>query len=175
MMRIFLVGYMGAGKTTIGKSLALRMKLNYIDTDQFIEKRYRKKVSDIFASEGESRFRDIEHRVLLEVSEFEDIVISTGGGLPCFNDNMTMMNNSGCTVYIEVSGEELADRLRVSKNVRPVLKNRTGSELTDFVNSSLNIRKPFYEQAKIRFQVENTFSENDIDKLARQLESFLAV
>ena len=98
MKRIFLIGYMGAGKTTLGKALALRMKLSYIDTDHYIENRYHKKVSEIFATEGEERFRDLEHRILLEVSEFENIVISTGGGLPCFNDNMVVMNNLGATI-----------------------------------------------------------------------------
>ena len=171
MKRIFLIGYMGAGKTTIGKSLALQMNLNYIDTDHFIENRYRKKISDIFATEGETRFREIEHRVLLEISEYENIVISTGGGLPCFNDNMSIMNNTGITVYIEVPDEELAGRLGMSKNVRPVLKNRTGNELIDFVKDSLIVRKPFYEQAKIRFQVERTVSKKNIESLANELES----
>lgn len=171
MMRIYLIGYMGAGKTTIGKSLALRMNLNYLDTDHFIENRYRKKISDIFATEGEDRFREIEHRILLEISEYENIVISTGGGLPCFNDNMTIMNNSGITVYIEVSDDELASRLDMSKSVRPVLKSRSGIELKDFVKDNLVVRKPFYEQAKIRFHVVQSFSKNDIDNLSKELEA----
>jgi shikimate kinase len=168
-MRIFLIGYMGAGKTILGRSLARRMKLSYIDTDYFIENRYRKKISDIFASEGEERFRDIEHRILLEVSEFEDVVVSTGGGLPCFNDNMTIMNEKGITVYLDVPVEELAARLEVSKNVRPLLKNRSGSELIDFVRKNHDMRRSFYEQAKIRFNAEQRYTDDEIEVLAKKL------
>jgi shikimate kinase len=173
MKRIFLIGYMGAGKTLVGKYLARRMNLNYIDTDHFIENRYRKKISEIFAAEGEERFREIEHRVLLEISEFEDVVISTGGGLPCFNDNMTIMNNTGITVYLEAPVEELAVRLEESKNVRPVLKSRKGNELVDFVRDSLNVRKPFYEQAKIRLSAGQMNSKNEVEALAKELESLI--
>ena len=161
---------MGAGKTTLGKALARRMKLSYIDTDHYIESRYHKKVSEIFASEGEERFRDIEHRIVLEVSEFEDVIVSTGGGLPCFNDNMAIMNSLGTTVYLETSEEELAARLEVSKNIRPIIKNRSGSELVDFIKESLDQRRFFYEQAKIQFNAEQMHSDNDVDILAGKLE-----
>ena len=170
MKRIFLVGYMGAGKTSVGKSLALRMNLNYLDTDYFIEKRYRKKISEIFASEGEERFREIEHRILLEIAEFEDIVIATGGGLPCFNDNMTIMNEKGTTIYLDVPVEELASRLSVTKNLRPVLKKRTGDELLAFIIDSLAVRRPFYEQAKIHFQAGTKYTADDIEYLVKELE-----
>ena len=173
MMRIFLIGYMGAGKTTIGKSLARRMNLNYIDTDHYIEARYRKKVGDIFVSEGEERFRQLEHRILLEVSEFENIVISTGGGLPCFHDNMTLMNNRGITAYLEIPEEELAKRLEMSKNVRPVLKGRTGGELIEFVREHLNERRQFYEQSKIRLYAGQMDTNNDIESLSRKLETLI--
>lgn len=173
MKRIFLIGYMGAGKTTLGKALARRMSLSYIDTDHFIENRYRKKVSEIFASEGEERFRDIEHRVLQEISEFEDIVVSTGGGLPCFNDHMTMMNQMGTTVFLDVSVEELAARLAVSKNVRPVLKDRSGDELVTFIKETLDRRLAFYEQAKIRFDAEQMCTDRDTEVLAGKLEALI--
>ena len=174
MKRIFLIGYMGAGKTTLGKALAHRMNLSYIDTDHYIEKRYRKKVSDIFASEGEECFRDLEHRILLEVSEFEDIIISTGGGLPCFNDNMAIMNDLGTTIYLETSEEELAVRLRASKNVRPLLENRSGGELVDFIRESLEKRRGFYEQAKIRFNAEQMYNDSDVDVLVEKLEKLIS-
>lgn len=173
MIRIFLIGYMGAGKTTLGKALARRMELSYIDTDHFIENRYRKKVSEIFASEGEEQFRDIEHRVLLEISEFENVIVSTGGGLPCFNNNMTIMNKTGTTIYLDVSVEELAARLEVSKNVRPVLKNRSGSELVVFIKENLDRRRSFYEQAEIRFNAELMCTDSDVEVLAERLESLI--
>ena len=173
MIRIFIVGYMGAGKSTVGKELAYRMNLTYIDTDHFIENRYRKKVNEIFATEGEERFREIEHRVLLEISEFEDVIISTGGGLPCFNDNMTLMNQKGITIYLEVPEDELAVRLEASKNIRPVLKKRYGNELKAFIKENLSVRRPFYEQAKIRFLAGKKYSKNNIDALAKEVESLV--
>ena len=173
MIRIFLIGYMGAGKTTLGKSLARRMNLRYIDTDHFIENRYHKKIGDIFDDEGEVRFREIEHRVLLEIAEFEDVVISTGGGLPCFNDNMTIMNTKGITVFLDVPVEELAARLGVSKTVRPVLKKRTGSELIAFIKDNVNIREPFYKQSKFRIQAGRMNTKNDVERLTIELESLI--
>ena len=173
MKRIFLIGYMGAGKTTLGKVLARRMNLSFIDTDHYIENRYHKKISEIFASEGEERFREIEHRILLEISEFEDVVVSTGGGLPCFSDNMAIMNRLGTTVYLETSEEELAVRLEASKNTRPVLKNRSGSELVDFIKENLDKRRAFYEQAKIRFNAEQMYTDSDVDILAEKLKALI--
>ena len=173
MKRIFLIGYMGAGKTTLGKVLAMRMNLSYIDTDHYIENRYHKKISEIFATEGEGHFREIEHRILLEVSEFENIVVSTGGGTPCFNNNMNIMNDLGTTVYLETSAEELAARLKVSKNVRPILSKYSGSELIDFIRENLDKRKVFYEQAKIRFNAEQMLTEKDVDVLAEKLEKLI--
>ena len=173
MKRIFLIGYMGAGKTTLGKALAHRMNLSYIDTDNYIEKRYHKKISEIFATEGEERFRNIEHRMIKEISEIEDVIVSTGGGLPCFNDNMTVMNSLGITVYLETSVEELAARLKVSRNVRPILKNRTGNELIAFIKESLDKRKTFYELAKVRFNAEQMYNDKDVDLLAGKLEAII--
>ena len=107
MKRVFLVGYMGAGKTTVGKELAKLAGLSFIDLDYYIEGRYHKAVSQIFAERGEEAFREIERNMLHEVAEFEDVLISTGGGAPCFFDNMEFMNASGTTVYLKVSVEEL--------------------------------------------------------------------
>jgi shikimate kinase len=172
-LRIFLTGYMGAGKTILGKLLAQRMNLSCIDTDHFIENRYHKKVGDIFAAEGESCFRDMEHRILCEVSEIENVVISTGGGLPCFNGNMDIMNNAGTTVYLHVSVEELAARLQASKTIRPVLQNRSGKELTDFIKENLDKRRPFYEQARICFNVDLMYTNRDAEALAEKLERLI--
>ena len=103
MQRIFLIGYMGVGKTTLGKALADRTGLSFIDLDLFIEGRYRKTIRQIFEAEGEEAFREIERKALHEVAEFEDIILSTGGGTPCFFDNMTYMNSVGTTVYLKAS------------------------------------------------------------------------
>ncbi|MDR0836200.1 MAG: shikimate kinase [Tannerella sp.] len=173
MKRIFLIGYMGAGKTMLGKALADTMNLTYIDTDHFIENRYRKRISDIFTNEGENRFREIEHKIISELSDFEDIIISTGGGLPCFNNNMELMNGKGMTVYLEVSVNELAARLEASRNVRPVLQGRSGDELRKFIAENLEKRRLYYEQAKVRFDVEKMEDEKDVSALVEVLKNNL--
>jgi shikimate kinase len=164
---------MGVGKSTLGKALAERMKLSLIDTDIFIENRYHRRISDIFAAHGEERFRDIEHRAICEVSQCEDVVVSTGGGLPCFNNNMDVMNDAGITVYLKTSVTQLAARLQASKTVRPVLKNRTGSELEAFIADSLAKRKQFYEQARIIFDAEVMFDDRDVSTMAALLEELI--
>ncbi len=99
MKRVFLIGYMGAGKTTLGKALSKKSGLTFIDLDWYIEERYHKTIQQIFADHGEEGFREIEKNMLHEVSEFEDVIISTGGGTPCFFDNMDYMNSVGETVF----------------------------------------------------------------------------
>jgi shikimate kinase len=173
MVRIFLTGYMGAGKTTLGRVLSRRMNLSYIDTDHFIEIRYRKKISDLFATDGEARFREIEHRILCEVAEIENVIISTGGGLPCYHNNMEIMNRMGTTVYLDVPAEELAARLQAGKGMRPVLQNRSGSELIDFIRENLDKRRPFYEQAEICFNASPMCTKCEAEALAEKLELFI--
>ena len=111
MTRIFLVGYMGAGKTTLGRALAKATGMQFIDLDCYIEERFRKTIAQIFAEKGEEHFRDLERRMLHEVGEFEDVIISTGGGTPCFFDNIEYMNSQGTTVYLDVPVERLHIRL----------------------------------------------------------------
>ena len=149
MKRIFLIGYMGAGKTTVGRKLAKEMNLSFIDLDLYIEGRFHRSIRQLFAERGEEAFRDIEKRILHEVAEFEDVLVSTGGGTPCFFDNIDFMNTAGTTIYLKVSVKELASRLESCKQTRPVLKNRSGEELKSFIQENLNARTPFYEKAKI--------------------------
>ena len=164
MKRVFLVGYMGAGKTTVGKELAKLAGLSFIDLDYYIEGRYHKAVSQIFAERGEEAFREIERNMLHEVAEFEDVLISTGGGAPCFFDNMEFMNASGTTVYLKVSVEELAKRLELCKHTRPVLKGRSGEELK---------ASPFYTKASITFDAEKMLTESDVHDISNALMKIL--
>lgn len=173
MKRIFLIGYMGAGKTTVGKDLAKRLGLSFIDLDCYIEGRYLKTVGQIFAEKGEEAFRDIERRMLHEVSMFEDVLISTGGGAPCFFDNMEFMNEAGTTVYLKVSVEELAKRLETCKTTRPVLKGRSGDELRAFIGESLEKRTPHYTKASIVFDAEIMLTEADVHNISEALEKIL--
>jgi shikimate kinase len=154
-MRIYLVGYMGCGKSTIGRKVADLMGICFIDLDKYIEERYFKTVPAIFAEEGEKAFREKERASLIEVSQFEDVVVGTGGGAPCFFDNMEMMNNNGVTVYIAPDVEVLANRLIKSKTERPLIAGKSREELVLFIEEALKKRAPFYEKAKIIIRGEN--------------------
>lgn len=153
---------MGAGKTTVGRALSKRTGLSFIDLDYYIEGRYRKTVSQIFAEKGEEGFRKIERNLLHEVAAFEDVLVSTGGGTPCFFDNMDYMNACGATIYLKVSVEELARRLEVCKRTRPVLRGRSGEELRDFIAESLERREPYYGKASVVFDAERMLTESDV-------------
>jgi len=173
MKRIFLIGYMGAGKTTVGRNLSEKLGLSFIDMDYYIEGRFHKTVEQLFAEKGEESFRDIERRMLHEVAMFEDVLVSTGGGAPCFFDNMDFMNEVGTTVYLKVSVDELANRLEVCKNVRPVLQGRHGEALKTFISDSLKKREPFYNKAEVIFNAEVMMTEIDVHKLSDALAELL--
>lgn len=148
MRRIILVGYMGAGKTTVGKELAKSMGLMFYDLDWYITSRMHRTVAQIFEEGGEEGFRLVEHNMLHEVAEFENVVISCGGGTPCFFDNMDYMNRQGETVYLKASPEVLCEHLKMGKSVRPLLLNKTPEEVQVFVREQLERREPFYAKAK---------------------------
>ena len=146
--RIFLIGYMGSGKTTIGKLLAKKLGYNFIDMDALIEAKQFKTVAQIFAEQGEDNFRQLEQKCLHEVAQFDDVIISTGGGAPCFFDNIEFMKANGLTIYLKHSASELAVRLGGSNIAkRPILGNREGEELIQFIADGLAKREQFYTQA----------------------------
>lgn len=169
MERIFLVGYMGAGKTTVGQMLARRKKLSFVDLDRYIEGRYRKSIPLLFEEKGEEAFREIERRMLAEVSAFEDVVISTGGGTPCYRDNMETMKKAGTTVYLKAPVEELALRIEKSFNVRPMVQGKTGEELCAFIRTNLAQRELFYNQADFTWDVLTLDTEKDLRQMADAL------
>mgnify|MGYP000512007747 CR=1 FL=1 len=123
--------------------------------------------------EGEDAFRDIERRMLREVAAFEDVLVSTGGGAPCFFDNMEFMNGAGQTVYLKVSVEELAKRLELCKSTRPILEGRSGDELRAFIAESLEKREPFYSKASIVFDAEEMMTDQDVYKISQELATRL--
>lgn len=150
MKRIFLIGYMGSGKTSMGIKLAENLGLAFVDMDHHIEEKYHKTVSQIFEESGQDAFRKMEQNCLHEVAEFENCVIATGGGAPCFFDNMTFMNAHGLTVYLNLSPDQLSERLEVSRaGKRPLIANMKGSELRQFIADGLSAREVFYKQAKV--------------------------
>ena len=139
---------MGAGKTTVGKALSKQMGLPFYDLDWYIESRMHKTVPQIFAERGEEGFRLIERNMLHEVAEFENVIISCGGGTPCFFDNMDYMNGQGDVIYLKASPEVLYKHLLMGKTERPLLKNKTPDQLISFIKEQLQIREPFYSKAK---------------------------
>ena len=138
---------MGAGKTAVGRALARRYGLQHIDLDWRIEQRFHLKIADMFASIGEDGFRRREQNMLHEVMAMEDVVVSVGGGTPCFFDNMEQMNNAGHTIYLQCSVGVLTERIMRSQNKRPIVANKSQEELTQFVVEHLAQREPFYKQA----------------------------
>lgn len=148
MKRIILVGYMGSGKTTVGRQLALALGLQFYDLDWYIEERYHKRIPQIFAEVGEEGFRDLERRMLHEVAEFENVVVSCGGGTPCFYDNMEYMNQQAETVYLKARPDVLAMHLKMGRTERPLIKGKSPEELEQYILTSLEQREPFYSKAK---------------------------
>ncbi|MDD5860969.1 MAG: shikimate kinase [Prevotella sp.] len=153
MKRIIIIGYMGAGKTTVGRALAKDLGLEFYDLDWYIENRMRKTVKELFDERGEEGFRKIEHNLLHEVAEFENVVLSCGGGTPCFFDNMDYMNQQGDTVYLKATPEVLYGHLKMGKTVRPLLLNKTSEEVQTFVREQLRQREPYYSKAKYTLDV----------------------
>ncbi|MCC8145016.1 MAG: shikimate kinase [Bacteroidales bacterium] len=173
MQKIFLVGYMGAGKTTIGRNLAQKLNMHFVDLDLFIENRYRKKIREIFEEKGEKGFRQIERNALLEIISFENALVSTGGGTPCFFDNMSLMNESGLTIYLKVSVEELANRLDACKQTRPLIKDKTKEELISFIQENLQLREPFYDQSVVKIDSCSLDTIQNVDSTVHQISNYL--
>lgn len=147
-MRIFLIGFMGAGKSALGQGLAAELGFKFIDLDKEIEKHFGKDITSIFATEGEDVFRDAESQKLAEaIEEHDDFVMATGGGTPCFGDNMQQMNESGTTIYLKMSTDHLVQRLEPESDTRPLLDGKKGHELWTLVHELLQEREPDYLKA----------------------------
>ena len=144
---------MGSGKTTVGRALAKEIGMPFYDLDWYIESRMRKKISQIFAERGEEGFRKIECNMLHEVAEFEDVVISCGGGTPCFFDNIDYLNQQAQVVYLRCEPEVLHKHLLMGKGDRPLLKGKTPDELIEYIRQQLELREPYYTKARYTLDV----------------------
>ena len=164
---------MGAGKTTVGKQLAKDLGLPFYDLDWYIESRMRKKISQIFEERGEEGFRIIERNMLHEVAEFEDVVISCGGGTPCFFDNMDFMNERGVTVLLQAQPSTLFNRLKVAKSQRPLLADKSDDELMTFIMAGLQKRQVFYSKAQYVFASDELESQKQIVDSIQRLKNLL--
>lgn len=175
MIRIILIGYMGAGKTTIGRALAKELGVPFYDLDWYIESRRHKTVAQLFAEEGEEAFRRIEHNMLHEVAEFEDVVISCGGGTPCFFDNMDYMNAQGQVVYLKAEPHVLIEHLTMARTERPLLKGKTPEELEAFIKEQVHLRETYYNKAQYIFDVSLMDNYDKIQSTITQLRQLLAI
>ena len=173
MKRIFLIGYMGSGKTTLGRAYSKDQGLTFIDLDWYIEERFHKTVQQIFAERGEEGFREIERRMLHEVADFEDVVIAAGGGTPCFFDNMDFMNERGVTVLLQAQPSTLFNRLKVAKSQRPLLADKSDDELMAFIMAGLQKRLVFYSKAQYVFASDELESQKQIVDSIQRLKNLL--
>jgi shikimate kinase len=146
---VFLIGFMGSGKTTLGRKLASRLGCMFMDLDHVLEAQEGITIAEYFTKFGEDAFRKLESEVLKQTPYPENVVVATGGGLPCFFDNMDWMNAHGKTIYIKLSPKTLADRLEHEKEERPLLREKHGEELVAFIAERLAVREGFYNQASI--------------------------
>ena len=175
MRRIILVGYMGSGKTTVGKALSKETGMMFYDLDWYIENRMHKSISQIFAEKGEEGFRKIEYNMLHEVAEFEDVIISCGGGTPCFFDNMDYLNQQGDVIYLKATPEVLYKHLLMAKIERPLLKDKTPDELIAYITGHLKEREPFYQKAKHILDVSVLDDYDKIHTSVQQIRELLNV
>jgi shikimate kinase len=164
-MRIYLIGFMGSGKTTVGRNLAKRSGFEFIDLDDMIETKCKATIPVLFQKYDEHAFRIIERESLAETAGMREVVIATGGGTPCFFENMKWMNDHGVTIYLKLDPVSLIHRLQASRKVRPLLKGKSETEITDYVIAKLTEREPFYNKADIIVKGESLKMKNLLSEI----------
>lgn len=172
-LKVVLVGLPGSGKSTFGRQLAQALNFPFYDLDTMIEQRHQMKIPDIFSRWGEGKFRDIETETLEEALKWDrSYVLASGGGCPCFNDNMDRINEYGVSVYLDVSLEEISERLGGSKvQNRPMFQGMEGGEITLKLKSLLAEREQYYNQAKIKLSGSDFSTELLISELIHRLKN----
>jgi len=166
---VYMIGFMGSGKTTTGKKLASFLGWKFEDLDLLIEEKSQSTIPDIFAVHGEEYFRNLESELLRNIDSGENLIVSTGGGTPCYRDNMEFMNKKGITVYLQLNPAQLSSRLINGRDKRPLLKNLDDKGLLDFITAKLNEREVWYMMSRITV---DGFSP-DIRAIAGQIVSFV--
>ena len=175
MKPVFLIGYMGCGKTTLGEALAWQMGVRYIDLDEYIEMQNGMSIVDIFGQWGEGRFRELETEALQGLAALTDVIIGTGGGTPCYGDNMAMMNETGVTVWLTTSPERITARLLLpeEKSKRPRILHLPDEAVLPMVEAELQDRTPFYSQAQLQFDSTDIETAASTRRTARRLTQLL--
>ncbi len=155
---------MGSGKSTLGKKLARKMELDFFDLDETIERKSGQSISNIFENLGENAFRKIENECLLETLKSNNFILATGGGTPCFFDNLKLMNEKGISIYLKMDAGMLIHRNKNSKVERPLIKGKSRNELADFIKKNLKEREIYYLRATHIVDIVHT-KMNDIVRL----------
>ena len=177
MKPVFLIGYMGCGKTTLGEVLARQLGYRFIDLDEFIEERQGMTVVQIFDELGEKRFRELETEALREVASMTDVIVSCGGGTPCHGDNMAMMNQAGTTVWLTTSPERITARLLLpeQKCKRPKINTLPDDEVLPLVEKELQARTPYYSRSQLQFDSTDIETAEATARTARRLATILNI
>ena len=166
-MKIFLIGFMGSGKSTIGRKLAQYLHYSFIDLDKLITNQAGKSIAEYFKIHGEDKFRELERDILQQTDFPPDAIIATGGGAPCYFNNMDWMNKEGRVVYLYMEPKALAHRLKYSKAERPLIKDLSPAELIDFISQKLSDREAYYRKAHLIV--------SGLDLTAEKLAGYLAL
>ena len=168
-MTTILIGYMGAGKTTLGKALAKRMQCPFADLDWMIEEQTHLTIPQIFAQQGEEGFRRIEQQTLHQALQEPQAVLAVGGGTPCFFDNIEFMNSHATTIYLKAAPTTLRKHIRMGGSVRPLVDGKNDEELLQFIEQSLRQREPFYLKANHHIDIQPIDTEQQIADYAERL------
>lgn len=159
--RIFLIGFMGCGKSTLGRLLADAMGYQFVDTDQLIEEKCGCSVAQIFAEKGENAFRQLEREMLEKLLKLQRIVVATGGGMACCQQNIDKMNAAGTTVYLQASAENLANWLKPERKNRPLIAQQSEEQLLPYIVQTLSQREKFYQQATFTICVDQNYTTDN--------------
>lgn len=155
-MKVFLIGFMASGKSSVGKKLANKLNLPFVDLDTYIEEKHNTTIRLLMYDKGHDAFREIERDALVDaIEKYQDAIISTGGGTPCYFDNLEKMKNAGDTVYLEVDIPTLVDRLMHSKKDRPLIWGKTREDLTVYAKELMERRRVYYQKAKYTVNGKN--------------------
>lgn len=172
-VNVILVGYMASGKTTLGRALARRTGMQFIDLDFYITQRFRRSVAELFAERGEEGFRRLEASMLREVCEFDNAVISCGGGTPCFCGNMDYMLSRGVTVWLEASEDVTVRRIREAHKERPLMAGKDDAAIRETMRGHMEVRRPFYSRARLHCSGDMLESVAEISSTVEELRARL--
>ncbi|MFC2137097.1 shikimate kinase [Bacteroidota bacterium] len=167
-MKIYLIGFMASGKTSIGKRIAKKLDYQFFDMDDYLEEKYHKSIPDIFREDGEDKFREMERDTLHDTFKMKNVVIAAGGGTPCFFDNIKQINKHGTSFYLKRSVDYLVNRLINAKTVRPLVKDKSKKELNEYISKTLEYRKQFYKQATETIKIKER-SKDEVAMLIKKI------